>query len=388
MAILCIGHFLVDFMIGVWPIYKTIAHLDLAKAGLMIGLCSLFGEGMQVFFGPLSDRGYRKKLILFGILMTIGSTLYAYTDNYYFLFSFLLMTYIGSGAFHPSAVGLISSLPGHRKALLMTVFACGGALGLASSQIIFTHSFDLFSGHTLFLALPTIVLIALAFSRPFVGVHHVHAAQPKKNKMALSLFIKCLRNRHVLFLFFSQVCNQSIMWGLIFLLPDVLISRGHESWLAYGTGHFCLIMGGALMMIPSGYLADKYSARSVIIWATIIGGSFYFLFLFGFAFSSSLVLVLLFLIGAFLAVVNPVSIALGNRFMPENPGVISALLMGVVWCISETVGPGGSGLMTKFFEEDAPAKALTWLGLLLIANAFIALKLPKQVPSEETILPG
>lgn len=381
LAILWIGHFLVDFMIGVWPLYKTMAELDLAKAGIMAGVCAFAGEGMQIIFGPLSDRGYRKTLILFGILMASGATLFAYTTNYYLLFLFLLMTCIGSGAFHPSAVGLIGSLPINRKSLLVTIFACGGSLGMASSQFIFANAFDTFAGHTLFMAIPAICLVSLAFSYKFVGMSHANPSQPRKG-LDLHLFANCFRNRNISLLFVSQVCNQTVMWGTCFLLPDVLHTRGYDSWITYGGGFFCFIMGGALMLIPSGYLADKYSSKKVIIGSTILGGIFFYLFLFGQELSSPVVLTLLFFMGAFITVVHPVSVAFGNRLMPKNPGVVSALLMGLVWCVAESLGPGGGGLLTKAFEEDAPAKVLYCMGLLLVVNVFVALKLPSNIPVE------
>ncbi len=49
---LALAHFLVDFMIGIWAIYKTIAHLDLFLAGVISGVGAFIGEGMQIFFGP------------------------------------------------------------------------------------------------------------------------------------------------------------------------------------------------------------------------------------------------------------------------------------------------------------------------------------------------
>nr|MBA2728798.1 hypothetical protein [Parachlamydiaceae bacterium] len=64
LAALWVGHFSVDFMLGIWSVYKTIAGLDLALCGLIVGLCAFIGEGLQAYFGTLSDRGYRTQLIV------------------------------------------------------------------------------------------------------------------------------------------------------------------------------------------------------------------------------------------------------------------------------------------------------------------------------------
>lgn len=61
LALLFVSHLILDFFTGIWPIYKTIAQIDLAKAGLIAGLSGFIGEFLQIFFGYFSDRGYRKK---------------------------------------------------------------------------------------------------------------------------------------------------------------------------------------------------------------------------------------------------------------------------------------------------------------------------------------
>ena len=380
LLLLWLGHFLVDFMIGIWPVYKTMASLDLATAGIMVGFCAFAGEGMQLVFGSLSDRGYRKMLILSGVFMTASSVFFAYTENYTLLFILLLVNYLGSGAFHPSAVGLIGSLPSPRKGLLVTIFATGGSLGMASSQFIFSNIYETFSGHTIFLIIPTLALLAFSIFYRFIGVQKSKDAAAGK-KIDFRAYLDCFKNRSIVLLFISQVCNQTIMWGTNFLLPDVLYTRGYDSWLCYGGGHFFYIIGGVLTLIPAGYLADKYSSRSVILIATILGLGFFYLFVLNPELSPTILLSVLFMMGACLWVVNPVSVALGNRLMPDKPGVVSALLMGLVWCISESTGPAGGGLLTKLFEEDAPAKVLMCMGVLLVVNIFVVLKLPKHQPS-------
>ena len=142
LIIVWLAHFLVDVMIGFWSVYKTLAHLDLAIAGLIAGICPFIGEGMQVIFGSLGDKGFRKALLIFGIGATCANALISYTDQYFPLFLLYLLTNIGSGAFHPTAVAIASSLTKNRKGLFVTIFASGGALGLGVSHMIFTHYYQ------------------------------------------------------------------------------------------------------------------------------------------------------------------------------------------------------------------------------------------------------
>lgn len=374
------GHALVDIMIGFWAVYKTLAHLDLAIAGLIAGLSPFIGESAQVFFGSLGDRGYRKALLIFGLLGCAGGGLISYTENYWILFLLYLIICIGSGAFHPTAVAITSSLTQNRKGLFVTIFASGGSIGLAFSHIIFTHWYNYHDGNTLILTLPVILLCL------FILFVQLPGATPQQTKAAnehgFFAMKKLFRTPELLYLYISQVCFQSIYWGAIFLLPDVLSTKGYEPWISYGGGHLCYILGGALMMIPAGYLSDLYSPKRVLLFSSAIGMVVYYIFLFSPLLSAPAVLTLLFGIGASMGLSHPVAVSFGHKMLPSHPGMVSAFLMGLVWCISESVGPGGGGVLTKLFEEDAPAKALACLGILFFVGTAVTFLLPERVTQE------
>lgn len=379
---LWLGHFFVDLMIGIWPVYKTMAHIDLAKAGLISTGCAFAGEGMQLIFGSLSDKGYGKSLVIFGILATIASTLLAYTENTYILSLLFFFTCLGSGAFHPAAASWMGTLTKNRKGLFITIFASGGMLGMALSQLIFFNVFYQFEGHTTILAIPLIGLIL------FMVMNQLTTnAQPSKQhaRFSLSTFRAFFQRRDLKSLYISQVCTQSIFWGLIFLLPDILSMREYDQWISFGGGHLCLVLGTFFMLAPAGYLADKYSCRTVLIFAVSISLALLYTFLFMPMLPNPLLLILLFFLGAALGVINPVSIALGTRLVPDKPGLISAFLMGMVWCVSEGIGQGGSGFLTTLFAEDGPARALSIIGSLLLIGLAAMYSLPKEDPIRATV---
>ena len=379
--LLWIGHFFVDVMIGIWPVYKTMAHLDLATAGLIAAGCTFAGEGMQIVFGSLSDRGYRKSLIVLGLFIVGGTAFMAYTDNYLLIAFLFLCTCLGSGAFHPCAASLMSHLSSERKGLFITLFATGGSLGLGLSQLLFYYAHHNFDGHTSLLALPA---IGIALFIALGAITNPPTTSSTGHKWIDFKTLKAFFKRHDLrTLYISQVCNQTMLWAFVFLLPDVLISREYDTWISLGGGHLFLITGCTVMLIPGGYLADKYSSRLVIIVATIIGILFLYLFLCLPMLSPPFLLGLLFVFGASIGVVNPISVALGNRLAPDNPGLVSAFLMGLVWCISEGFGQGVGGLLTKLFVDEAPAKALGIMGLALFVGLAMAVRLPVEVRNDQ-----
>lgn len=370
-----IAHFLVDFMIGIWAIYKTIAHLDLFLAGLISGFAAFVGEGMQIFFGPLSDKGWRKQLICIGLVVTAASALMSYTTNYWVLLFLFSVTCLGSGAFHPAAVSLAGALTPNHKSLMITIFASGGALGLASSQMIFSHFHAALNGNTLVLIVPTAILALALTVYGLKGMQQFSVVRTSETVNLRALFAQ-FKIRNLRLLYIAQVCNQTLFWGTIFLLPDALICKGYDNWLCHGGGHLFLILGGAFMMVPSGYLADKYSARTVLLVSTLGAMSMFYLFLFSPVMNNYIFITIVFLMGAFLGTINPVLIAFGNRIAPENPGMVSTLLMGMAWCVAEGLGQGGGGFITKFFLVHGPIYALGILGFFYIVGLWTTSCLP------------
>lgn len=381
---LCLAHFLVDFMIGIWAIHKTLANLDLFFAGLISGVGAFLGEGMQIFFGPLSDKGWRKHLICGGLVCAAASAFFAYFTNYWMFLILFTSTCLGSGAFHPSAVSLAGALTPHRKALMITIFASGGSFGLAFSQMVYSHFHTLLNGQTVYLLLPT-ALVAIGLI--FYGLKGLQVFTPAHSghEINLKALFGMFKNRNLRLLYIAQVCNQTIFWGMIFFLPDTLICKGYDTWLCHGGAHLFLILGGAIMMIPSGYLSDRYSPKSVLLFATIGAMVTFYLFLAFPVLNSFTFLTLITILGAFIASVNPVLIAFGNILVPQSPGMVSAFLMGMAWCISESLGQSGGGFITRFFEEHAPVYTLAILGIFYVVGIIATLLLPNAKKKEVVV---
>lgn len=371
-------HFSVDLMLGIWPLYKTMAGIDLAKAGIVVGIGAFLGEGSQLLFGSLSDKGYRKALIVIGTLIASANAFIGLTTETSLLFLCYLLTCIGSGCFHPAASSLANSIVPEKRGLLMGVFGAAGSLGLGLSQLIFLFTYQHFEGNTIPLA-----LLALLSSFGLLFLAFPKKETKKTALLPIKTLVSLFKNRGLRTLYFLQVASQSILWGAVFILPDVLKAYGHSEVVAFGLGHLVFLLGGGMMMIPMGYLSDIFSGRQVLLAATVSGFCSFYLFIFFGAYSAPLALLLLFVTGASMGIINPVGVSFGTRLEPNAPGAVSALLMGLVWCISEGIGPGGVGLLSTLFDDAyAPVKAFALLGSLFIIQLFGAFALPKHVPAE------
>ncbi len=381
LILLWLAHFLVDFMIGIWAVFKTISGLDLGLAGLIAASCGFIGEGSQLIFGPMTDRGFKKRLIMIGLALTAASALLANANSYWVFFLLYLCTCIGSGAFHPPAVAYIGGLTEKRKSLFIAIFTTGGSLGLACSQLVFTTTHSYFEGHTLVLLVPSFLLASYCLFAGFGGREQL-LEKKEPPRFGLSMFRDYFKNRSLRVLYLTQVSNQTIAWATLFILPDILVSRGYEENIAFGGGHLVYILGGVLMMIPSGLIADRYSSRKVILVASGVGAVLFYTFLLLPSLPVTYLLPVLAMMGATLGTIQPVAVAMGNRIGRSNPGLVSAFTMGLVWCVSESAGPGGVGILTHFFDTDAPGKALMVMGALFPGLILAAYYLPEEAKDD------
>jgi FSR family fosmidomycin resistance protein-like MFS transporter len=351
------GHFAVDCCTGIWPVFKTIAHLDIARAGLIATAGSMAGNGLQVAFGFLADRGWRRRLVVGGVCLAGAVTFVPVAvGSYLLMFALVLATQLGSAAFHPSATGAAGSLSRSRTGLMIGLFLSGGYVGYSLSQVVFSSVFRHASTLTPLIALlPATAAVAIARQGPGV----FPAIRSDREPMSL----RRVPLRPLAPLFAVQVFTNAISSSLIFLLPDFLLARGAPSWMAEGGGHFGLVAGGCLGILPAGHAADRLGARRVLLVAN--GATLLLLaVLLGRSSASALDLGLVTAFGAFSAMNGVVSVAEGNRLLPGQASGVSALLMGLAWCVG-AVGPVTAGWLADPARGGTPAEALGWLALAL-----------------------
>lgn len=366
------GHLILDFMLGIWPVYKTLAHLNLAKAGWIAGIGMFLGEGSQLLFGLLSDRGYQRKLVALGLGLVSCVALLAYTNSYVLLFGLMLCTYMGSGAFHPAAIGLVGNWSASRKGVYVALFSSGGMAGEAISQRLFSHSFEVFEGQTFIFLIPTITLMVWCYLQRFPL-----PASCSVSKLSFKEQLQLMTpNKKELGMLYSvQVLLRAIVLSFGFLLPDILCERCHVNWFCLGGGHGCYIMGSALMSVPAGYLSDRYGIKRVLSCAVACSFITFSLFIFSPLLSLTQTAILLFAFGACTGIVSPLIIAAGTRLVPPQAcGLVSGLLMGVATCIA-SLSIIITGSLTIWLGNQVPSSALGPLGVLYFIVFFLLWRL-------------
>lgn len=360
-------------MIAIFPVYKTMMGMDLAWAGVMISAAAFCGEWTQLGFGTLSDRGYQRAVLCCGVLLPCASLCYIYCGDSAWLFPLILLTYIGSGAFHPAAAGLASSLSTRYKSLYVAIFASGGSLGLATGQLGFFYAYEGLGAALALLMIPSLVIATVVlFCRLSQKVETV-APLSKTAPSVWSLF----RYPQMAWLYTLLVCNTTFYFSIMFMLPDLLLERGVPNWVCFGGGHLAMVLGSCIAMIPIGYLADRFGARPIFVCLTAGGFLAFQLFLAQPVLSTPATLTLLGLTGMLLGSVHPIGIGQAGHCLPHYPGLVSAFAMGMVWCLSETFGPISSILTYAFPKEVAVSSSLFIMSGLSLFSLFAISRLPK-----------
>ncbi|MBM3207297.1 MAG: MFS transporter [Chlamydiae bacterium] len=381
LIVIWFAHMVMDFFTGIWPIYKTLAQIDLAKAGLIAGISGFFGEILQLGFGYFSDKGYRKKILLLGLILSSFILWITFTTSFQSCFILLLLLMMGSGAFHPAGVGYCGSFSKDHKGKCILFFSSGGALGLGISQITFTKLFHSFNGHALILFIPVILTLLVVAIHKFPETCSISGTFNKNNFLAP---FKTNWKRLSL-LYFTQLSCYLVGAAFIFLLPDLMIAKTSNTWLIMGGAHLSFILGSAIALPFVGFLCDKYGQKKILPFFIVGTFCLFYVLLNTSTLSIPILIILLFSLGAFFQSINPIIVSWGNKIVPDSPSTVSGLLMGCAWCFT-SFGPACAGLLCKRFAETAIVSTLNCMGFLLIFSLLFSLMIRENESEELCIL--
>ncbi len=356
LALSC-GHLAVDCCTGIWPVFKTLAQLDLTTAGLIATVGAVTANGLQLGFGLLADRGWRKPLLLAGTALAGAVTLLPLAASYPQMFALQMITALASAAYHPSAAGAAGEVSRTRTGVMIGIFLAGGYLGYACSQLVFSTLYLRSPALTpLIMVVPLSATLALAVLLPG------SARRPAPRSAARPAIGRDLRT-HLAPLFLVQVFATVAFQALVFLLPDLMLARQAPSWIWNGGAHFGLVAGSCLALLPAGHAADRWGARHVLTVGNAATAVLLAMLL-SWRFSPLVDLALVVAFGLFNGVNTVVTLAEGNRLLPGRASGVSSLLMGLPWCLG-ALAPVVAGLLAEPSRGGSPALAIGWLGLAL-----------------------
>ena len=288
----------------------------------------------------------------------------AYEDSWRMGLLLVLVSGLGSAAFHPEGSKFAGFVSGRKRASGMSWFSIGGNIGYGLGPVVTTAivvALGLRGG--LLLALPSLVvaaaiLVGTSYLRSFVPepiAAHADAGEDDPRAMKLLLGVIALR---------------SVAWfGLITFVPLWEVALGHST--SHGNHLLALMLfaGGAGTLLL-GPLADRVGRRPVLLGSVLATGPLMLVFVVVGGIPGAIALAL---IGACVVGTFGVTMVMGQEYMPRHIGTASGLVIGL------SVGVGGVAAVA--LGRLADATSLRTALYVAAAAPLLAVVLAVQLPS-------
>jgi MFS transporter, FSR family, fosmidomycin resistance protein len=342
-ALMVLGHTVVDSTQNILPVFLPLLQdrfgLNYFQVGVAAALLNVSSSMIQPAFGWMSDRWPTRWFIPAGILWTgVFIGLLGLVPNYWALLGVVVLTGIGTAAFHPIASIAVAHASRTQRGLGMSFFSAGGNLGFALGPIIATWLlawFDLRGSLVMFV--PCLLTSAAVFA--WRGKFEAPAkarVQPERHGKASvpwgKLVILCV-----------LVTLRS--WGysgLVIFLPLLLHEQG-APLSAGARALFVFLFFGAMGGLLGGHLSDRFGRRQVIAISLL---AYPVLMTAALWLTGPVRWLVLALGGMALLASFAVTVVLAQEMLPHSLGLASGLMFGL------SFGTGGLGVGLSGFMAD------------------------------------
>lgn len=352
-----LGHTVVDASQNILPVVLPLLverfQLSYSQVGVAAALLNLSSSFIQPVFGWVSDRWSTRWFMWVGIAWTgVLMGCVGLVPNYLSLLILVVLTGVGTAAFHPIASMAVALASGNQRGLGMSLFSAGGNLGFAIGPVMAAWLMARFGlPGTLAVVVPGLLTAAAIYGwrEEFISPPHTRGQRtafsndpiPWGRLSTLSALIT-LRS-----------------WGysgLITFIPLLLHEQGVSLQIA-GRALFVFLFFGALGGMLGGHLSDRVGRHQVIATSLLA-----FPILMGIALLTTgfVQWFLLAIAGAMLLASFSVTVVFAQDLLPHHLGLASGLTLGLAF------GAGGVGVGLSGFLADALGlRASVWILLAL-----------------------
>jgi len=325
----------------VLPLLVERFQLSYSQVGVAAALLNISSSLIQPVFGWVSDRWPTRWFMWTGIAWTgILMSSVGLVPNYLILLLVIVLTGVGTAAFHPIASMAVALASGNQRGLGMSLFSAGGNLGFAIGPVLaawLMARFDL--PGTLAVVVPGLLMAAAmyAWRDEFVG-----SPMARKSRTASSSDpIPWGRLGTLSALITLRSWGYS---GLITFIPLLLREQGVSLQVA-GRALFVFLFFGALGGLLGGHLSDQVGrhqvmATSLLMFPILMAGAL--------ATEGPLQWPLLAIAGVMLLASFSVTVVCAQELLPKRLGLASGLTLGLAFGAGG-VGVGLSGLLADAF---------------------------------------
>jgi MFS transporter, FSR family, fosmidomycin resistance protein len=356
-ALAVLAHTVVDasqnILPVVLPLLLTRFHLSYSQAGLAAALLNISSSVIQPLFGWMSDRWPTRWFMPVGVAWTgVLMCLVGLVPNYLTLLLVIVLTGVGTAAFHPVASMSVALASGSKRGLGMSLFSAGGNLGFAIGPVMaagLVTRFDL--AGTVAVVVPGLIM---------AGAMYVW-----RDEFATPSAVRALQTGStgdpIPWGRLSTLCALITLrsWGysgLITFIPLLLHERGVSVQVA-GRLLFVFLFFGALGGLFGGYLSDRVGRHQVIAVSLL---AFPILMAIALMVSGSLQGFFIAIAGITLLASFSVTVVFAQELLPRHLGLASGLTLGLAF------GAGGVGVgMSGVLADAVGLQTSVWILLAL-----------------------
>ena len=334
MTALSSGHMATDFAGGaipaLLPFFKDRFGLSYTLVAVIVLASSISSSVIQPLFGLWSDRRGAIWLLSAGVAVAgVGIGLAAASPAYGLVVFFVVVSGLGTAAYHPEGSKFAAYASGDRRASGMSLFSVGGNIGYALGVVVTTPiviAFGLRGG--LLLMIPGLLvaglllrlapyLLSLEPAEPGPAARASAAEREQPGALVLLLVIVALR---------------SVAWfGLLTFVPLWEVSLGNSA--SYGAHLLSLmLLTGAIGTLLAGPAADRVGRRPVLMLSNLVVPPALLVFVLVGGIPGALALCV---IGPAVVGTFGVTMVMSQEYLPRHIGLASGLSIGL------SIGLGG-----------------------------------------------
>ncbi len=363
----------VGIIAPILPLYAETFSATGVSIGLVFAAFSLSRATLGPFLGRLSDRIGRKRMLLAGLLgYTVVSVLYATAASLWELGIFRLLQGAASVMVTPVAQAYIGDItPRGKEGRYMNLFYSAMFFGMALGPLVGGGLSQAFSYRVAFYAMGGLSLLASILVTITVPTDHVrpHARVEKKNIVPL---IQVIKNHGVRAICVYVATRGFWRQGFNTFFPLFAATNTGLGEASIGLVLSVYLIGGGLLQVPFGFLADRFPRFPQII----LGSTIPPLLLITVPFISRIetIIVVMFVIGALSALSRASILAFRTQLGRTHGMGTLAGLQGSAFAAGQMVGPPASGVVSDSLGVSAVFPFGAAMGLLGSGFVLVSLR--------------
>ena len=371
--ILACGHLVGDvYAVLLMPLvqdFREAFALSVTAVAVLINVGSLSNSLLQPVAGHFLERYDQKRVFALGLVIAaVFLSCIGLSPGPIWLGALLALGGIGVAMFHPAGAVLAGRFAGTRPGLAMSIYANGGAVGIALAPLCISLLLSVANRQMSWVFMPFGFVTAAAALVLIPAT--ASPAKPSKLPSWQAIFHRDSRS---VWLVFVSVILRSLA---VVAVASLIVIHGTDQGWSKSEGRLLLavfLFSCAAGGIAGGYLSDYLDRRALMLVACFAG----FVPLaavwhvsYGAAFA------LLIVSGTVLSLSTPVNIVVAQELHPKRAGAMSGIMMGLAWSVSVLLLiPVGA-----LADLTTTTTALRASSLLLPLAGICILPLPKLPP--------